>query len=90
MKPTLMVEADHQQVIDRVGHLLVVVEGLEQKDPPVLVQRARDPGGHRDADNRVEDVDPDSGGHTLLLSQKPGFNLFQARKRNIRKQRSDR
>ena len=46
------VEADHQQVVDGVGELLVPVQHVGEEDPPVAAERAGHPDGQRDADSR--------------------------------------
>jgi len=67
------VKTHHQEVIHRIGHLLVVIEGLQQKDSPILMKRSGYPCRHEDTDERVGQVDPDSGCHINSFRQ----NRFQ-------------
>ena len=57
------IKANHQQVVYRVSHLFLIFEGIQEKDTPVIVQRACHPDGHGDADDRVGNVDVNGGCH---------------------------
>jgi hypothetical protein len=57
------VEADHQEVVDGIGELLVPVQHVGEEDPPVAAERAGDPDGQGDADDQVDDVGDDRAVH---------------------------
>ncbi|CAM5437500.1 hypothetical protein SGLAM104S_07504 [Streptomyces glaucescens] len=57
------VEADHEQVVDGVGELLVAVQHIGEEDPPVAAQRAGHPDGQGDAHQQVDDVGDDRTVH---------------------------
>ena len=60
------IKPNHQQVVYRVGHLFLIFESIQKKDAPVFVERASDPDGHGDTDDRVEDVDVNGCCHGVL------------------------
>ena len=53
------IEADEQQVVDRVRRQCIVVEGVEQEGTPVLVQRVSHPNGEGDAEGEVDEIGAD-------------------------------
>jgi len=61
------VEADDEQVVDRLGEP-GVAEDVLQEHQPVARQRARHPDGQPDADRQVSEVHPDLGTHPAPLS----------------------
>ena len=57
------VEADHEQVVDRVGEVFLALEDLDEKDAAVAVQRPADEQCDRHADRQVGEVRRDYGIH---------------------------
>src|SRR5688572_4985898 len=53
------IEADEEQMIDRVRKRLVAFEILDQKYPAVAIQRASDPDRNRQADHDVSGIGGD-------------------------------
>jgi len=50
------VEADDEQVIDRIGEGLVAVKDIHEKHTAVFVEGSGDPDGQRDAEGEVNQV----------------------------------
>jgi len=63
------VEADQQEVIHRVGQLLLAGKGFDEKEPTVLVERARDPDRHPETDEEVRGVDAQGCIHDFVFLQ---------------------
>ena len=61
------VEADYQQMIDRVGQWFVPVKDVNQKDAPVFVQGVGDPDGQGNTDSQISQVSCDFDVHSSLL-----------------------
>ena len=58
------VETNDEQVIDGIGQRFIPVEGIDEEEPAVLVQRPRDPNSEGDADDEVEGVGSDDVVHS--------------------------
>lgn len=50
------IKSDHEQMIHRIGHFFVAPKGLDEKHPPVAMERARDPDGHGDRNGQIEEI----------------------------------
>src|SRR5581483_9691173 len=57
-------EADHEQVVDRLGQLLVPVEDLGEEDQSGPAEGAADPDGQGDGDGEIDDVGRDGEVHS--------------------------
>lgn len=67
------VEADHQEVVDGVGELLVALEHVGEEDPSVAAEGPGHPDGQSDADDQVDDVGDDRTVHV----PHPFLNAFK-------------
>ncbi len=60
------IEADDEQMIDRVGQRLIAVKGIDKEETAILVQRAGDPDGEGHADEEIKNVGDDNVDHGFV------------------------
>lgn len=62
------VEANDQEMVHRIGQLLISVKALDKEHAAVFVESACDPHGEADADEQVCDIGGDNPVHIIPFS----------------------
>ena len=62
------IESNNQEVVYGIGHLLISRERINEEDSAVLVEGVSNPDGHREADEKVRDVDSETRVHDSCIS----------------------
>ena len=57
------VKTDDEQVVYRIGELLIPAKAIDEKNPTILMESPGDPNGKPDADREVGKVSPDCSIH---------------------------